>query len=323
MALISAAVLSVSMLPTWAEDAPMAEMDHSTMSGMDHSKKTDKEKTKAETMDHDHSKMDGMDHSKMKGMDHGSMESMQGGSAPADARDPHANSGGYSIESGQYALPGPRILKLADEYNFGMLLIDRFETVRTSDNTSSVYDLQAWYGRDYDRLVFKAEGDVDDGTLEEATTELLWGHAIATFWDTQLGVRYDNGEGPDRNWLAFGVQGLAPYWFEVDITGYIGENGRSALSLEAEYEVLITQKLIFQPRIEAEVYGKDDLQRGIGSGLSEVALGFRLRYEFVREFGPYVGVEWASKYGNTADIARAADQDTSETRAVAGVRFWF
>ncbi len=243
------------------------------------------------------------------------MESMQGGSAPPDARDPHAYSGGYSF--------GPERLRLADEHRFGSLLVDRLEAVRSDGNTSAAYDLQAWYGRTYDRAVLKAEGEYDDGRFEEASTELLWNHAVAAFWDTQLGVRHDAGEGPDRTWLAFGVQGLAPYWFEIDATGYIGEGGRTALNLEAEYELLLTQKWILQPRIEADFHGKDDRELGIGSGLSGIAAGIRLRYEIWREFAPYLGIEWAGTFGDTKDLARAAGEDTSETRLVAGLRFWF
>lgn len=304
-------LLSAGVFPVWADSGamqggqvakgmPMENMDHSAMPGMNHDDKQNADKRPGMTQ-----------------------ARAQGGSAPADARDPHAYSGGYSIESGKYALPGPRILKLADEYNFASLLMDRLEMVRTSDNSLVTYDLQAWYGRDYDRLVIKAEGNVDNGKVEEASTELLWGHALATYWDGQLGLRYDSGEDPSRTWVAFGVQGLAPYWFELDITGYVGEEGRTALGLEAEYEILFTQKLILTPRIEASAYGKDDTERGIGSGLSELSAGLRLRYEIRREFAPYVGVEWAGTYGDTADYARAAGLDARETRAVAGLRFWF
>ncbi len=249
--------------------------------------------------------------------------SMQGGSAPPDARDPHAYSGGYTLDSGKYALPGPRQLRLADEHSFGSLLVDRLERVDTRDGNATAYDAQAWFGRDYDRLVVKAEGDYGKGKMQEARTELLWGHAIATFWDTQLGARYDSGVGPDRGWLAFGVQGLAPYWFEVDATAYVGDEGRTALRLSGEYELLLTQRLILQPRLEVNVYGKSDEVLGIGSGLSDGAAGLRLRYEFTRQFAPYVGVERAGKFGKTADLARAAGERTDETRWVAGVRFWF
>lgn len=251
----------------------------------------------------------------MKGAAGMDMGSMQGGSAPPNARDPHAYAEGYDF--------GPYSLRMADTHSFGALLVDNLETVRSDDNSTAAYDLQAWYGRTFDRAVLKAEGDIDDGEITEARTELLWSHAVAPFWDTQLGMRYDSGAGPDRAWLAFGVQGLAPYWFEVEVTGYLGEEGRSALRVDTEYELLLTQKLILQPRIEANAYGRRDTERGLGSGLSDITAGLRLRYEIRREFAPYVGVEWAGKFGQTKDLARSAGEDANETRLVAGLRFWF
>ena len=254
-------------------------------------------------------------------MDHGEMQ-MQGGKAPADARDPHAYSDGYTLTEGPYAQPGPRQLKLADEHAFWSVLGDRLEYQEDSDST--VYDIQAWYGTTYNRFVIKAEGDIADGTLEESSTDLLWGHALNAYFDTQLGVRLDQyNEGKDRQWLAIGIQGLAPYWFELDVTAYVGDDGRTALSAEAEYELLLTQRLILQPRAELNLYGKDDLDNRLGSGLSDLAVGLRLRYEFSRQFAPYIGVEWTDTYGDTADYRRAAGEDTSGTQFVAGLRFWF
>jgi len=243
------------------------------------------------------------------------MGSMQGGSAPPDARDPNAYADGYDF--------GPYTLRMADTHSLASLLVDRLETARGDNNSFTAYDLQAWYGRTYDRAVLKAEGDIDSNKIADARTEALWGHAVAAYWDTQLGVRYDSGEGPNRGWLAFGVQGLAPYWFEVDLTGYLGEEGRTALRLDTEYELLLTQKLILQPRVEANAYGKSDTRRSVGSGLSDVTVGLRLRYEIRREFAPYVGVEWARNFGETQDLVKDAGEDASETRFVAGLRFWF
>lgn len=282
--------------------------------GMDHSGMNMKQDMQSKDLPVQGLGMDEMDHEGMK---------MQGGSPPSDARDPHMYSGGYTLDSGPYSLSGPRQLRMADEHNFGAVLLDRLERVNSSDSDYSTYDAQAWFGRDYDRVVIKAEGDIGEGKLKEASTELLWGHAIATFWDSQLGVRYDSGDGPDRSWLAFGVQGLAPYWFEVDATAYVGENGRTALGMEAEYELLITQKLILQPRLEANLYGKRDVEREIGSGLSDMTVGLRLRYEIKRQFAPYLGIEWAGKFGGTENYAKAAGKDPTDTRLVAGIRFWF
>ena len=254
-------------------------------------------------------------------MDHSAML-MEASATTVDGRDPHAYSDGYTLTEGPYAQPGPRQLKLADEHAFWSVLADRLEYQK--DNDSTVYDAQAWYGTTYDRFVIKAEGDIADGTLEESSTDLLWGHAFSAFFDTQLGVRLDlYNEGKDRQWLAFGVQGLAPYWFEVDVTAYFGNDGRSALSAQAEYELLLTQKLILQPRAELNLYGKDDVENGLGAGLSDLAVGLRLRYEFSRQFAPYIGVEWTDTFGDTADYRRVADQSTSDTQFVAGLRFWF
>jgi copper resistance protein B len=243
------------------------------------------------------------------------MGAMQGGSPPPDARDPHAYSGGQDF--------GPLKLELADTRRLASLRVENLEAMRTQGNTLVPYDLEAWYGRTYDRAVLKAQGDIDGGEIAEARTELLWGHAFAAFWDSQLGVRYDSGEGPNREWLAFGVEGLAPYWFEIEATAYLGESGRSALRLDASYDLLLTQKLILQPRIEANIYGKRDFERGLGSGLSDVSAALRVRYEIRRELAPYFGIEWVRKHGETEDFARAAGEDPNDARLVAGLRFWF
>jgi copper resistance protein B len=317
---LAMAIVGLGAMPVWAQTDPATTMDHGEM---DHGE-----------MDHgemDHGEMDHgeMDHGsqpapqqEMDSMDHGDMN-MQGGAAPPDARDPHAWSGGYTLDTGPYVLPGPRILRLSDEHNFGGLLIDRLERSYTSDGNGTAYDAQAWFGRDYDRAVLKAEGEANGDKLQESRNELLWGHAVASYWDAQLGVRHDGGEGASRNWLAFGIQGLAPYWFEIDAAAYVGDGGRTALRLGAEYELLITQKFVLQPSVEFNLYGKRDPARNIGSGLSDGAAGLRFRYEFTRQFAPYAGIEWAGKFGETADLARATGEHTRETRRVAGVRFWF
>ncbi|CAA0078390.1 copper resistance protein B [Zhongshania aliphaticivorans] len=254
-------------------------------------------------------------------MDHGEMQ-MQGGSAPDNARDPHTYSDGYTLTDGPYAQQGPRQLKLADEHAFLSVLGDRLEYSEDSGDTT--FDLLARYGTTYDSLVVKAEGDTKGSQLEESQTDLLWSHAISVFFDTQLGVRLDQyKEGSDRQWLAAGIQGLAPYWFELDATAYLGDDGRTALTFEAEYELLLTQKLVLQPRAELNLYGKDDPSNGLGSGLSDLSIGLRLRYEISRQFAPYVGVEWSDAYGGTADYRQAAGQDINDTQLVAGLRFWF
>ena len=206
---------------------------------------------------------------------------------------------------------------------FGALRFERFERAYSPDANATLYDLYGWYGGAYDRAVVKAEGEAAQGKLHEARSELLWSHALAPFWDSQLGLRHDAGNGPNRAWLAFGIEGLAPYWFDVEATAYLGTSERTALRLAASYELLITQRLILQPRVEANVYAKRDDELMRGTGLSDVVAGLRLRYEFSRQFAPYLGVERSGKTGNSADLARAAGERTMQTHWVAGVRFWF
>ncbi|MBA3034236.1 MAG: copper resistance protein B [Gammaproteobacteria bacterium] len=245
-----------------------------------------------------------------------SMTGMQHGSSDKGTRSPD-----YS--EGQDFGPLGRE-KMADDLNFSQFVVERLEHVRDRDKqTLTVYDARAWIGGDYNRLVVKAEGEVKSGRIQESRTELLWGHAIAPFWDTQLGIRHDDGGGPGRTWAAVGIEGLAPYWFDVEATAYLGENGRTALRLGASYEALLTQKLILQPRFEANFYGKADPANEIGSGLSSTNVSLRLRYEVSKKFAPYVGVEWSNKHRGTADFAAAAGERTRDTRLVAGVRFWF
>ena len=180
----------------------------------------------------------------------------------------------------------------------------------------------AWFGHDRGRLWLRSEGEREQGRATEGSIEALWGKPVNAWWDVLAGVRHDIGH-DGQDWLALGVQGLAPYKFEVQASVYLGEHGQSMLQAEAEYELLLTNKLILQPRIEASAYGRSDASRGIGSGLGDVHAGLRLRYEIRREFAPYIGIERAWRFGDTADITRAAGEAVNETRWVTGLRFWF
>ena len=240
---------------------------------------------------------------------------MQGGKAPPDAR-----SADYSGGVGYGSTPG---LHMLDDAALGMLLIDRLEYFDVRNDNGVALDAQGWYGTDANKVWFKAEGERSAGRLQDLRTEMLWARPIGIYWNTQLGVRHDFGVGPGRTWAAFGVQGLAPYFFDVEATFYVGQAGRTAFRFESEYELLLTQRLILQPRFEMNLYGRDDPQRGIGSGLSDAELGVRLRYEFTRKFAPYVGVEFERKFGKTADFAHNAGEPAFDPRLVAGIRFWF
>ena len=203
------------------------------------------------------------------------------------------------------------------------VLFDQLEWQSVEGGTGINIDSKGWVGWDRDRFWFRAEGEGEDGRVGEAEAHLSYGRQFSRWWDVVAGVRQDFRPGPSRTWAAFGIQGLAPYWFEVELTGYVGAEGRTHFRGEVEYELLLTNRIVLQPLVEVEVFGKADPERGIGAGLSTTEAGFRLRYEFRREFAPYVGVIWSNKFGATSDFAEAAGEDTGGARFVAGVRLWF
>ena len=186
-----------------------------------------------------------------------------------------------------------------------------------------VLEAQGWVGKDLNKLWVKVDVENVSGKTGEAELQFLYSKAIAPYWDVQVGWRHDKMPTPNRDWFAVGFQGLAPYFFEIDAAAFIGNNGQTALRLEAEYEIMLTQKLILTPEVEINAYSKDDEATGVGSGLSDIELGLRLRYEIRREFAPYIGVNWNKTYGDTANFSRDEGEDVSDTQFVVGIRAWF
>ena len=186
------------------------------------------------------------------------------------------------------------------------------------------WDGEAWYGGDINRLTIKSEGEGVFGEgIEGTETQLLYSRAVGPYFNAQAGIRQDLGPGPDRTYATIGFEGLAPYWFEVEGALFLSHKGDLHARLEGHYDQRITQKLILQPMAEVNFALQDVPEIGVGSGLSDMELGLRLRYEIVKEFAPYVGVEWARKVGDTARFARAAGEDADSVNFVMGVRTWF
>ena len=257
----------------------------------------------------DHSKMD---HSKM---DHSRMDhSRQAPSTPVPALTDADRAAAFPALTRHMEHPSA-----VNRY----LLLDRLEAWDAGPGTGQAWEAQGWIGTDTDRLWLRTGGERIGGGTHAADVEVLYGRSVSPWWDVVAGIRHDFAPGDARTWAAFGVQGLAPYLFEVAVTGYLGESGHSALALEAEYELLLTNRLILQPVLEATLHGKEDAARGIGKGLSPAEAGLRLRYEVTRQFAPYVGVVHERSFGDTAALRRAGGDRARDTRLVAGVRFWF
>lgn len=200
---------------------------------------------------------------------------------------------------------------------------DRMEAQVRDGEDLYLWDIQGYYGGPTERLWFKSEGEGAVGAKpDDAEVQALYAKAIAPFWDVQAGVRHDFA-GLDTTHAVIGVQGLAPYLFEIDAALFLSQRGDVTARIEADVDQRITQRLILQPRAEANLSARGIPQLGIGAGLDQIEIGVRLRYEIAREFAPYVGIEQSWRTGEGADFARARGEDPSVTSFVAGIRFWF
>jgi len=188
------------------------------------------------------------------------------------------------------------------------------ETAEARSDDGYGWDGAASFGGDIHRLVFKSEGDGADGDLETAEAQALYSRAVSPYFNLQTGLRHDF-EPLSTAYAVIGIEGLAPYWFEVGAFAFLSEHGDLSLRAEASYDLRLTQRLVLEPRVE--------LDAAEGFGLASGEYGLRLRYAIRPEFAPYIGVHHERKYGTAADIAAAAGEDVSETRTVVGLRAWF
>ena len=290
-----------------AADQAEPEVDHSQM---DHGDRDDAEEM-AEPTDH-------------STMDHGPMNHGTAASATAS----NAESGPPNAADAIWGAEAMRASREAAYDEHGNMRLfwfqgDRAELRMRAGKDGYLWDVQGYYGGDLNKFWFKSEGEGSfSEPVEQAEVQALYSRAIAPFFDLQAGVRQDLA-GPDRTHAVIGVQGLVPYMLEVDAAAFLSSKGDLTARIEAEYDQRITQRLILQPRAEVNLSAQDIAELGIGSGIDNIELGLRLRYEIAREFAPYVGIEQEWKLGGSRDYARAAGEDASVTNYVVGVRFWF
>lgn len=201
---------------------------------------------------------------------------------------------------------------------------DRLEIGAGDNDDINVWDVQGWMGGDHNKFWFKSEGEgVLGESPEEAELQTLYSRTVSPFWDVQIGARYDVRPDPDRGHAVIGLQGLAPYWFEVDTAAFVSDRGDVTFRAELEYELLLSQRWILQPRLELNAAAQDMPEYGIGSGFSSIEAGLRLRYEIRRELSPYIGVSWSRTLGSTADLVRSEGEPVGNTVVVIGLRLWY
>ena len=260
------------------------------------------------------------------------------------APDPHAGHGVAPSPQQTPAIGGDAQANAADLYfdptlmarareqliteNGGMrtyaIIVERLEAGFDDESGAYAWHAQGWYGGDTHRFWWKSKGEgAFENELEDAELQLLYSRAVTPYFDVQAGVRQSYLEGADRTDLVLGVQGLAPYWFEVGAAAFVSTEGDVTARAEAEYDLRLTQRLILQPSAELNFAAQDIPDLDIGAGFTDAEVGLRLRYELSRRFAPYVGVEWTSALGETRDIREALGEDTQSTRAVIGLRALF
>lgn len=205
----------------------------------------------------------------------------------------------------------------ADDPLRTMLIMDKLEILNNDEN-SRVWEGSFYIGYDIDKLYVYSDGEATKEGLDVSQNELVYSRAIAPFWDIQAGIAYDKNANASKTWGEIAIAGLAPYYFEARAALLFNGDGNFGLRLDAEYEALLTQRLILTPSLEAEFYTKDDPELQLGSGLSSLEAGLRLRYEIVREFAPYIGVTWEKTFGNTNEY-----NPIDETNLLLGIRLWF
>jgi len=239
---------------------------------------------------------------------------------PAAAQMPMPKSAG-----GVDATSKPLGMAMMDNQVFTHVWLDQFEGRTSGPNNELRWDGEGWIGTDMNRLWIKSEGLNNGKTVSDGDHEALYDRPIPRmrYFDAQVGVRSDLDSGPARAWAALGVEGTAPYFFQFAPTLYFRDNGNVAGRLTGSYDLLLSQRWIVQPEVELNFYSKDDPGRRIGSGLSDLDAGVRLRYEIRRKFGPYIGFAYNGTYGNTASYSRQAGESTSNPRFVFGLRLWY
>ncbi|MDV2449698.1 copper resistance protein B [Xanthomonas hortorum NBC5720] len=300
------------------ETSPIPQMDHTHMSHTD----MDHGAVNHVSMQHGSMQHESMDHTKMDHDLH-TKAVTQTSASPNNAALPREPIPQLTTEDivSAFAPLKSHAMHAAGINHY--VLLDRLEAFDTDRGSGQDWEARAWIGGDIDRLWLRSEGERQDGRTQDASLEAFYGHAISPWWDLLVGARQDIGAGAHRSWAAFGVQGLAPYKFETEATLYIGSGGSAALRLEGEYDVLLTNRLILQPRVEASIALTDDDRRDIDSGLEQAEFGLRLRYEITRRFAPYIGWVHSRSFGDTARGATIEDEPARDSRFVAGVRIWF
>jgi copper resistance protein B len=306
-------------MPTPSAEQPTDPASQSQPKGMtgemDHSQ-----------MDHSQTDHSQMSHDSMPGMDHGDMAAdapIPEGPPPPEAFEGPLHAGIPGVDAKVMNSSRIQVMREVSGMPIAWLQFDRAELRIKDGRNGYLWDAQGFYGGDIDKAWFKSEGEGAFGEkIESAEVQGLWSHAITPWFDLQTGVRQDLA-GPARTYAVVGVQGLAPYLFDVDAAAFLSNKGDITARIEAELDQRITQRLILQPRAEIRLSAQDVPELRIGAGLDRGEVGLRLRYEITRQFAPYVGVHYGRAFGTSRRLLKDAGESAGGWEFLAGIRTWF
>ncbi len=217
---------------------------------------------------------------------------------------------------------------IEDNARYSYALVDILEYQRVCGVDALRWDFLGWHGGDRQRLWLKSEGELYPGALGggEADFQALYGKLVTPFFDLQTGLRVEQHYEPDRKpvrgFLVLGVQGLAPYRFDIEPTLFLSNRGNISVRFTGSYDLLLTQRLVLQPRFETEIAAQEDVDFGVPRWFNDVEAGFRVRYEIRREFAPYVGVLYRQSFDIARDRVIREGGAPSGLVFVLGIRTW-
>ncbi|MCC6597550.1 MAG: copper resistance protein B [Alphaproteobacteria bacterium] len=184
------------------------------------------------------------------------------------------------------------------------------------------WDLDGWIGTDENKIWLKSEGEISDGTTEQAEFWGMYSRNVATFWDVQMGLRHDTRP-KSTSYAVFGMEGLAPQFFETEVHLFLSDQGDITARIRQENDFLLTQRLILQPYVEINLAAQDVEEQDIGAGFVDGEIGLQTRYEITRKFAPYIDVRYERKFGETSSIAKKQGEDNDDVIGAVGIRLMF
>ena len=218
------------------------------------------------------------------------------------------------------------VYPLGDRSTYSSYLFDLLEFQRVGDASRTRWNFVGWRGGDRQRLWVKSEGALEHRSQASGNVEVqaLYGKLISPYFDFQAGVRVEQRRevpgNPIRTFAVVGLQGLAPYHFDLEPAMFLSHTGKISGRFAATYGVPITQRMTVQGRFEATAAAQQDIELGTQRGLNETEVGVRLRHEINRELAPYVGASYRRRFGN---MPLTGDARHSGWETAIGVRALF